>query len=69
MSIPNTSNEIKPLAPETVSYVGEGEIVDKSYLSRFFWITAVILVIGLLFGIKNLMNIQKPNVTIEMPPK
>jgi len=69
MSIPNSPDEIKPLAPETVSYVGEGEIVSKSYFSRFFWIILVVLVFGLLLGIQILTNIQKPEVTIEMGPK
>lgn len=69
MSIQNTTNEIKPLEAETVSYVGEGEVVSNSFFTKFFWIFVVILVIGLLWGIKILVNIPKPNVNIEMSQK
>ena len=67
MSIPNTPDEIKPLAPETVSYVGEGEIVETSIFKRLFWPFIIVLVVLLTIGIWILVNNVRPHVTIENP--
>ena len=65
MSIPNSPIEIKPVEPETVTYVGEGQIVSKSPLSKYFWLVVGFLVVLLVWGTIILIQHPKPNVTIE----
>ena len=68
MSIPNTHIEIKHIEPETVAYGGEGEIVYKSYISKYFWVIIGLLVVLLIWGTMSLINQKKSNVTIEYDP-
>ena len=65
MSIPNSPIEIKPIEPETVAYVAEGEIVSKSPLSKYFWVIICMLVVLLILGARRLILERKPNITIE----